>query len=117
MPVFSNSTVGPTVTTSVPPNLSSSNRSVGFSSNLQHPFYTTVAYYTPPLPPTGTGVPNGPVPDAWFNKTPLPAPHPSLPELPPHTYVAPKPQNNLFQPFDNLKDQVANMLREFWYGT
>lgn len=113
MPAFLNSTVNSTVATSVPPNLSSNNRSVGFNSNFQQPFYQTVAYCTPPLPPTGTGVPYGPVPDAYFNKTPQTTPYSSLPELPPHTHVAPVPQNNFLQPFEAFKDQIASMLREF----
>lgn len=77
MPTFSNSTVSSTVATSVP-HISTNNRSVGFNSNFQQPFYQTIAYSTPPLPPIGTGVPFGPVPDACFNKTLQPAPHSSL---------------------------------------
>jgi hypothetical protein len=32
------------------------------------PPYQTVAYSTPPIPPRGTRVPRGPVPDYYFNK-------------------------------------------------
>jgi hypothetical protein len=32
------------------------------------PPYQTIAYSTPPIPPRGTGIPHGPVPDYYFNK-------------------------------------------------
>lgn len=112
MPVFSHSTISSTIAPLVPPIPSTINRSVCFTSNLQHTFYQTVAYNTPPLPPTGTGIPYGPVRDAFFNGTPQPT-HFRLPELPPNTHVAPAPQNNISQPFETFKEQIANMLREF----
>jgi hypothetical protein len=65
----------PIVSTSVPQNYSSNNRSVSFNSNLQQPNYQTVAYNTSPLPPMGTGVPYGPVPDAYFNSSPQQTTH------------------------------------------
>ena len=105
--------------TSVPQNFSSNNRSVGFNSNLQQPYYQTVAYSTPPLPPIGTGVPYGPVPDACFNGSPQQMYHAqtSLSELPPRTYGASMPQASSPQPAENFKDQLANILREFGLET
>ena len=51
------------VSTSVPQNPSGYGRNVS-NPNLQQHFFTTIAYGAPPLPPVGTGVPYGPVPDA-----------------------------------------------------
>ena len=102
--------------TSVPQNFSSNNRSVGFNSNLQQPYYQTVAYSTPPLPPIGTGVPYGSVPDACFNGSPQQMYHAqtSLSELPPRSYGASMPQASSPQPTENFKDQLANILNLAW---
>jgi hypothetical protein len=72
---FVPSAAPPIVSTSVPQNYTSNNRSVGFNSNLQQPSYQTVAYNTPPLLPIGTGVPYGPVPDSYFNGSPQQTTH------------------------------------------
>jgi hypothetical protein len=44
-------------------NTSRTNKLVNFV-----PPYQTVTYSTPPIPPRGTGVPHGPMPDYYFNK-------------------------------------------------
>ena len=68
-------TTPPIVWTSVPQNHNNNNRSFGLNSNLQQPSYQTIAYSTPPLPPVGTGVPYGPVPDSYFSGSPLETSH------------------------------------------
>jgi hypothetical protein len=45
--------------------------------NFQQPYYQTMAY-GPHIPPMGTGVPHGPIPDIFFPRTP--------------TYVTPNPR-------------------------
>jgi hypothetical protein len=87
---------------------------VGFNSNLQQPSYQTVAYNTSPLPPIGTGIPYGPVPEPYFG-SPQQTTHgrAPLPEIPQHTYVPPIPQIGSSHTTDNLKDQLASILREF----
>lgn len=78
--------------TSVSQNFSSHDRSVGFNFNLQQPSYQTVAYNTSPLPPIGTGVPDEPIPDAYFNGSPQQTTHAqiTLPEMcvPPATQIS-----------------------------
>ena len=82
---------------------------------MQQPSYQTVAYSTPLLPPVGTGVPYGPVPDSYFSGSPLQTSHApiSLPEFPPRAGVPSAPQASSLQPNNNFKDQLANILREF----
>jgi hypothetical protein len=41
----------------------------GANLNLQQTYYQTMAY-GPNIPPTGSGVPHGPVPDVMFPRTP-----------------------------------------------
>jgi hypothetical protein len=79
-----------TVLTSVSQNFSTYDQSVGFSSNMQQPFYQAVACSTPPSPPISTGVPFEPVPNVYSNVSPQHTSHaqPSLPELQSHSYVA-----------------------------
>jgi hypothetical protein len=36
--------------------------------NFQQPYYQTMSY-GPNIPPTGTGVPHGPIPDIFFPRT------------------------------------------------
>ena len=71
------------VLTLVSQNLGIYNQSVGFSSNMQQPFYQEVACSTPPSPPIGTGVPCKPVPNVYSNVSPQQTLHaqPSLPEF------------------------------------
>jgi hypothetical protein len=40
---------------------------VGFNFSLQQPSYQTVVYNKSSLPPIGTAIPYGPIPDAYFN--------------------------------------------------
>jgi hypothetical protein len=42
---------------------------LGVSPNFQQPYYQTMAY-GPNIPPMGTGVPHGPIPDILFPRTP-----------------------------------------------
>jgi hypothetical protein len=88
------------VLTSVSQNLGIYNRSVGFSSNMQQPFYQEVPCSTPPLAPIGIGVPCEPVPTVYSNVPPQHMSHapPSLPELQSHTYAASVPQPNSLEP-------------------
>jgi hypothetical protein len=74
-----------------------------------------VAYNTSPLPPIGTGVPYGPVPDAYFNVSPQQTMHVQITssEMPQRTCVPPVTQISSPQPTDNFKDQIASILREF----
>jgi hypothetical protein len=37
--------------------------------NFQQPYYQTMSY-GPNIPPTGVGVPHGPIPDIFFPRTP-----------------------------------------------
>ena len=82
---FVSSPATPIVTTSAPQNFRYNNRSVVLNSNLQQPFYQTVAYNTPLLQPVGTWVPYGPVHDSYFSGSPLQISNAqnSLPEFPP----------------------------------
>ena len=88
--------VPPVVSTSVAQNYNNNNRSVVLNSNLQQPFYQTVAYNTPPLQPVGTGISYGPVPDSYFSRTPLQISQNqiSMPEFPPQACATPAPQTN-----------------------
>jgi hypothetical protein len=45
--------------------------SPGMNLNVQQPFYQTMAY-GPNIPPTGSGIPHGPVPGIMFPRTPAP---------------------------------------------
>jgi hypothetical protein len=72
-----------TILTSVSQNFSTYDRSVGFNSNVQQPFYQEVACCIPPSPPIGTGVLFELVPNAYSNVSPQHMSHaqPSLSEL------------------------------------
>jgi hypothetical protein len=67
--------------------------------NFQQPYYQTMAY-GPNIPPTGTGVPHGPIPDIF------------LPRIP--AYVTPNPRVE-GEVNDGVRDQIARTLREFGF--
>ena len=67
-----------TVLTSVSQNFGTYDRSVGFSCNMQQPFYQRVACSIPPSPPIGTGVLCEPVPNEYSNVSPQHMSHPIL---------------------------------------
>jgi hypothetical protein len=84
-------------TTGVLANVSHSG--VGGGSNLQQPFYQTMAY-CPGMVPMGSGVPHGPIPNVMFPRMSSP--------------------NTLVMGFDGgraavdgVRDQIARTLREF----
>jgi hypothetical protein len=54
--------------------------------------------YGPNIPPTGTGVPDGPIPDIFFPRTPA--------------YITPN-QRVEGEVNDGVRDQIARTLREF----
>jgi hypothetical protein len=70
----------------------------GVSPTFQQPYYQTMASQ-PNIPPMGTGVPHGPIPDVLFPRTPA--------------YATPNPQVE----GDNkgVRDQIARTLREFGF--
>ena len=65
----------PNISTSVPQNCNTNNRSAVLNPNLQQPSYHTVAYNTPPLLSVSTGVSYEPVPDQYFSDSPLQTSH------------------------------------------
>jgi hypothetical protein len=65
--------------------------------NFQQSYYQTMAY-GPNIPPTGTGVPHGPILDIFFPRTPA--------------YVTPNPRVE-GEVNDGVRDQIARTLREF----
>jgi hypothetical protein len=65
--------------------------------NFQQPYYQTMAY-GPNIPPTGAGVPHGPIPDIFFPRTPA--------------YVTPNPRVE-GEVNDGVRDQIARTLRDF----
>jgi hypothetical protein len=67
--------------------------------NLQQPYYQTMAY-GPNIPPIGTGIPHGPIPDIFFTRTPA--------------YVTPNPRVE-GEANDGVRDQIARALREFGF--
>jgi hypothetical protein len=56
--------------------------------------------YSPNRPPTGTGVPHGPIPDIFFPRTPA--------------YVTPNPRVE-GEVNDGVRDQIARTLSEFGF--
>jgi hypothetical protein len=56
--------------------------------------------YGPKIPPTGTGVPHGPIPNIFFPRTP--------------TYVTSNPRVE-GEVNDGVRDQIARTLREFGF--
>jgi hypothetical protein len=67
------------------------------NSNFQQPYYQTMSY-SPNIPPTGTGVPHGPIPDIFFPRTPACAtPNPRV-------------RDN-----EGVRDQIARTLQEFGF--
>jgi hypothetical protein len=66
---------------------------------FQQPYYQTMAY-SPNIPPTGTGVPHGPILDISFPRTPA--------------YVTPN-LNVGGEVNDGVRDQIARTLREFGF--
>jgi hypothetical protein len=67
--------------------------------NFQQPYYQTMAY-GPNIPPTGMGVPHGPIPDIFFPRTPA--------------YVTPDPRVE-GEVNDGIRDQIAMTFREFGF--
>jgi hypothetical protein len=67
--------------------------------NFQQPYYQTMAYGTN-IPPMGTGVPHGPIPDIFFPRTPA--------------YVTPNPRVE-GEVNDGVRDQITRTLREFGF--
>jgi hypothetical protein len=65
--------------------------------NFQHPYYQTMAY-GPNIPPMGTGVPHGPIPNIFFPRT--------------LAYVTPNLRVE-GEVNDGVRDQIARTLREF----
>jgi hypothetical protein len=70
----------------------------GVSPNFQQPYYQTMAY-GPNIPPMGTAVPHGPIPDILFPRTPA--------------YVTPNPQ--VEGDNEGVRDQIARTLQEFGF--
>lgn len=100
VPSVSTSTTNSIIPVLSPQNLNSNSCSVGFNSNLQHPYFQST-YSNHPLPQASIGVPRGPVQDACVDAVPL------------QTYVAPTHPVNSMQPSSNFRDQLASVLREF----
>jgi hypothetical protein len=67
--------------------------------NFQQPYYQTMAY-GPNIPPTGTSVPPGPIPNIFFPRTPA--------------YATPDPRVE-GEVNDGFRDQIARTLREFGF--
>jgi hypothetical protein len=67
--------------------------------NFQQPYCQTMAY-GPNIPPTGTGVPHGPISDIFFPRTPA--------------YVTPNLRVE-GEVNDGVRDQIARTLREFGF--
>jgi hypothetical protein len=67
--------------------------------NFQQSYYQTMAY-SPNVPPIGTGVPNGPIPDIFFPRTPA--------------YVTRNPRVE-GEVNDGVRDQIARTMREFGF--
>jgi hypothetical protein len=65
--------------------------------NFQQPYYQTTSY-GPNIPPTGTGVPYGPIPDIFFPRT--------------SAYATPNPRVG---DIEGVRDQIARTLREFGF--
>jgi hypothetical protein len=72
---------------------------LGVNSNLQQPFYQTMVY-GPNIPPMGSGVPHGPVPDVFFRRTPAP-------------YTLGTVNNVGGGMTEGIREQIARTLREF----
>jgi hypothetical protein len=88
--------------------------------------YNTVAYSTPPIPPQGTGIPYGPLPDTYFNVPSQNTPH--MQHVTSHSHDTPQQQSFRPQPHANassnrpmaetlfgpesIKEQMTNILRE-----
>jgi hypothetical protein len=67
--------------------------------NFQQSYYQTMAY-GPNIPPTGTGVPHGPIPDIFFPRTPA--------------YITPNPRVE-GEVNDGISNQIVRTLREFGF--
>jgi hypothetical protein len=65
--------------------------------NFQQPYYQTMAY-GPNIPPTGTGVPHGRIPNIFFPRTPA--------------YITPNPMVES-EVNDGVREQITRTLREF----
>jgi hypothetical protein len=71
------------------------------NANFQQPYYETIAY-GPNIPPTGTCVAHGPIPDKIFPRT--------------LAYVTPNPRVE-GEVHDWFRDQITIILREFGFTT
>jgi hypothetical protein len=69
--------------------------------NFQQPYYQTMAY-GPNIPPTGIGVPHGPIPDIFFPRTPA--------------YVTPNLRVE-GEVNDGVRDEIARTLTEFGFAS
>jgi hypothetical protein len=69
--------------------------------NFQQPYYQTMAY-GPNIPPTGTGVPHGHIPDIFFPRTPA--------------YVTPNLRVE-GEENDGVRDQIARSFEGVWVYT
>jgi hypothetical protein len=67
--------------------------------NFQQPYYQTMSS-GPNIPPTGTSVPHGPIPNIFFPRTPA--------------YVTPNPRVE-GEVNDGVRDQITRTLREFGF--
>jgi hypothetical protein len=70
---------------------------LGLSQNFQQPYYQTMAY-GPNIPPMGTGVPHGPIPNILFPRT--------------LAYVTPNLRAE-GEMNERVRDQIARTLRKF----
>jgi hypothetical protein len=68
--------------------------------NLQQPYHQTMSY-GPNIPPTGTSIPHGPIPNVFFPRTP--------------TCVTPNPRVEA-EVNDGVRDQITRTLRLFGLG-
>ena len=95
---FMPSVAAPIVSTLVPQNHNSNNRSASSNSSLQQLFYPTLEYSTPPLLTVSTRIPCGPVPDSYFNGSLLQASQAqiSLPEFLSRASVPSVPQTSSY---------------------
>ena len=69
------------------------------------PPYRTVAYSTPPIPPRGTGVPHGPVPDSYFHRF-------SAPDRVQHVEPRRPPLNMVEECLAVFKEDLKKQIRE-----
>jgi hypothetical protein len=91
--------LGTSLTTSGNPGFPTHTKPTNPNPSFQQPYYQIMAY-GPNIPPTGMGVPHGPIPDIIFPRTP--------------DYVTPNPIVE-GEVNDGVRDQIARTLREFGF--